>query len=142
MRSRPIPFRTQSHTTSYPSHTISYPKSYHFVSTFCLIYCFNVLCTFELCHDVKNKSRVFMKSKIDLRHDVKKFVMKSKSSLCRQKHVMTPNNRNTGLCYNRTFYTIAVDLCFDMPVVGRMGPGGRQRKLSWSLNSSNYVFKN
>ena len=23
-----------------------------------------------------------------------------------------------------------------------MGPGGRQRKLSWSLNSSHYVFKN
>ena len=30
--------------------------------------------------------------KSNLRHDVKTFVMKSKSSLCRQKHIMTSNS--------------------------------------------------
>ena len=45
----------------------------------------------KVCHDVKNKSRVFMKSKI--RHYVKKFVMKSKSSLCRQKHMSCPKKQ-------------------------------------------------
>ena len=44
----------------------------------------------KICHDITNKSRVFMKSKI--RDDIKKFVMKSKRSLWRQKHVITSNS--------------------------------------------------